>query len=102
MVNSAKRTWWRRPLRVLLWVTVGLTVVVVALVATGAWMIWRSWPQVSGTISAQPLQAPVEVIRDKWGVTHIYAQNSHDLFFAQGFAQAQDRMWQMEFSSRVG
>lgn len=102
MIKPAKRTWWRRTRRVLLWLIVGLAVVVVVLIATGAWLIWRSWPQVSGTISVQSLQAPVEVIRDQWGVTHIYAQNPHDLFFAQGFAQAQDRMWQLEFSRRVG
>jgi penicillin G amidase len=101
-MSVAQRTWLRRTLRVLLWLAVALTVVVIVLVATGAWMIWRSWPKVSGTVAAQSLQQPVEVIRDKWGVTHIYAQNAHDLFFAQGFAQAQDRMWQLEFSRRVG
>jgi penicillin amidase len=85
-----------------MWLGVGLTVVVLLLFAVGAWMVWRSWPQVSGTIAEQSLQAPVEVIRDKWGVTHIYAQNAHDLFFAQGFVQAQDRMWQLEFSRRLG
>jgi len=100
--TPAKRTRLRRALRVLLWLAGVLAVIVLVLLATGAWMIWRSWPQVSGTISAQSLQSPVEVIRDKWGVTHLYAQNSHDLFFVQGFVQAQDRMWQLEFSRRLG
>jgi penicillin G amidase len=102
MTKSPKRTRGRRVLRVLMWLGVGVTVVVVLLFAVGAWMVWRSWPQVSGTIAEQSLQAPVEVIRDKWGVTHIYAQNAHDLFLAQGFVQAQDRMWQLEFSRRLG
>ena len=48
------------------------------------------------------LSAPVVVIRDKWGVPHIYAQNEHDLFFGQGYVHAQDRLWQMEFNRRVG
>lgn len=100
--KRTKRTGRRRVLRVLLWIAGALAALVVVLFATGAWMIWRSWPQVSGTIAAQPLQAPVEVIRDKWGITHIYAQNAHDLFFAQGFVQAQDRMWQLEFTRRAG
>jgi penicillin amidase len=100
--RPVKRTRLRRVRRVLLWLAGALVVVVLVLFVTGALMIWRSWPQVSGTISAQQLQAPVEVIRDKWGVTHIYAQNAHDLFFAQGFVQAQDRMWQLEFSRRLG
>ena len=100
--KPSKRTGPRRVLRVLLWLGGVLAVVVLVLFAAGVLMIWRSWPQVSGAISAQSLQSPVEVIRDKWGVTHIYARNSHDLFFAQGFVQAQDRMWQLEFSRRLG
>ena len=46
-------------------------------------------------------EASVEVIRDRWGVPHIYAQSIHDLLFAQGFVHAQDRLWQMEFQRRL-
>jgi len=46
------------------------------------------------------LTASVEVIRDQWGVPHIYAQNTDDLFFAQGYVMAQDRLWQMEMWRR--
>ena len=38
----------------------------------------------------------------KWGVPHIYAQNEHDLFFAQGYVHAQDRLFQMDTHRRVG
>ncbi len=48
------------------------------------------------------LQGSVEIIRDNWGVPHIYASSIHDLFFAQGYAQAQDRWWQMEFARHIG
>ncbi len=48
------------------------------------------------------LRGPVKVIRDQWGVPHIYAANQHDLFFAQGFVQAQDRLYQMEVWKRAG
>jgi penicillin amidase len=41
------------------------------------------------------------VIRDKWGVPHIYAESAEDLFFAQGYVHAQDRMWQMELQRRL-
>ncbi len=47
------------------------------------------------------LTAPVEVLRDRWGVPHIYAANVDDLFFAQGYTTAQDRLWQMEMNRRV-
>jgi acyl-homoserine lactone acylase PvdQ len=43
-----------------------------------------------GTLALPGLAAPVRVVRDAWGVPHIYAQNDGDLFFAQGFVQAQD------------
>ena len=51
---------------------------------------------------AAGLVEPVEIIRDEYGVPHIYAANTHDLFFAQGFTHAQDRWWQMEFARAVG
>src|SRR5262245_57826222 len=57
-------------------------------------------PQVSGTIAVDGLSAPVRIVRDKWGVPHIYAATQADLFFAQGFVQAQDRLWQMDLWRR--
>lgn len=42
------------------------------------------------------LKAPVEIIVDEWGVPHIYAENEHDLFFAQGYNAARDRLFQLE------
>src|SRR3990172_7520528 len=62
----------------------------------------RSLPQVEGTIMLSGLRASVEVIRDRWGVPHIYGQSIEDVLFAQGFVHAQDRMWQMDFSRRAG
>ena len=53
-----------------------------------------------GTFAVSGLRAPVEVLRDRWGVPHIYAQSTEDLFFAQGYVMAQDRLWQMEMWRR--
>jgi penicillin amidase len=47
------------------------------------------------------LRDSVQIIRDRWGVPHIYARNVDDLFFAQGFVQAQDRLWQMDMYRRT-
>lgn len=58
--------------------------------------------QLEGTLQVEGLAAPVEVIRDRWGIPHIYAQSSEDLFFAQGFVAAQDRLYQMEIWRRIG
>ena len=57
-------------------------------------------PQISGTIVLEGLAAPVRVVRDRWGVPHIAAENQDDLFFAQGFVQAQDRLFQMDLWRR--
>jgi penicillin amidase len=46
----------------------------------------QSLPQTKGKLSLSQLQQPVEVLRDRWGVPHIYAQNSHDLFVAEGLS----------------
>jgi penicillin G amidase len=56
----------------------------------------------SGKLRFKGLLAPVEVLRDRWGVAHIYAQNQHDLFFAQGVVASQDRLFQMELWKRAG
>ena len=58
--------------------------------------------QIDGTIQVAGTNEPVEVIRDRFGVPHIYAKNTADLFFAQGFVVAQDRMWQLEMWRRNG
>ena len=65
---------------------------------------------VSGAVAAQGprtdtlrvagLMQPVEVLRDRWGVPHIYAANEHDLFFAQGYSAARDRAFQFEMWRR--
>jgi penicillin amidase len=55
-----------------------------------------------GTLKAPGLEKPVMVLRDRWGVPHIYAESQHDLFFAQGFVAAQDRLFQMELWKRAG
>ena len=57
-------------------------------------------PQVSGTLTVEGLRAPVRVVRDRHGVPHIYAASQDDLFFAQGFVQAQDRLFQMDLWRR--
>jgi penicillin amidase len=61
----------------------------------------ESLARIDGRITLRGLRDSVQVIRDRWGVPHIYARNIDDLFFAQGFVQAQDRLWQMEMYRRT-
>src|SRR5215468_8225771 len=60
----------------------------------------RSLAEIDGSLKAPGLHQPVDVIRDEWGVPHIYAQNTEDLFYAQGYVMAQDRLWEMEWWRR--
>src|SRR5581483_4027992 len=52
------------------------------------------------TLSVPGLQQPVQILRDHWGIAHIYAANEHDLFFAQGYNVASDRLFQLELWRR--
>lgn len=65
-------------------------------------LMHRAVPAANGRLVAGELHAPVEIIRDRWGVPHIYANNALDLFFGQGFAHAQDRLFQMDLNRRLG
>lgn len=56
--------------------------------------------QINTKLELPGLTASVEVIRDTWGVNHIYAQNEHDLFFTQGYCAAKDRLFQFEIWRR--
>lgn len=90
--------------RAVRWVSyVALAIVVLLVMAAGGsyGFARRSLPQFSGTLKLAGLTAPVTVYRDEWGVPHIEAQNSHDLFLAQGYVTAQDRLWEMDVSRRM-
>jgi penicillin amidase len=54
------------------------------------------------TTSLPSLHQPVEILLDHWGVPHIYAKNEADLFFAQGFNAARDRLFQIDLWRRRG
>jgi penicillin amidase len=74
---------------------------VVVAIAGIVFLYRRSLAQTRGTRRVSGLKSSVEILRDEWGVPHIYAQNQDDLFFAQGYVHAQDRLWQMELNRRL-
>jgi penicillin amidase len=88
----------RKTIKILVLALVALLIVVLV---WGYWKIRRSYPQVAGSLAVAGLSAPVEVVRDRWGVPHLFARNERDLFFAQGYVHAQDRLWQMQFNRTV-
>ena len=88
--------------RILIIIGLSLLAMVLILAGVAVWFVRRPWPKVNGIVEVSGLSDSVNVIRDKWGVPHIYAGNEHDLFYAQGYVHAQDRLWQMEFNRRIG
>ena len=83
----------------------GRAVLVVLLLAGGAFVWFGSavrgaMPTLDGTVVVKGLSAPVTVVRDGQGVPSITAQTLDDLFFAQGYVTAQDRLWQMDMMRR--
>ena len=62
----------------------------------------QALPTVTGTVKLPGLKDQVEIYRDRWGIPHAKASNLADSFFVQGFATAQDRLWQMEYDRRRG
>jgi penicillin amidase len=55
---------------------------------------------IDGQLTVAGLKQPVTIVRDQQGIPHIYAQSDDDLFFAQGYVMAQDRLWQLEMWRR--
>ncbi len=84
-----------------------LVVVLLVLLLAAAAAGWAYWiaraalPQVDGTVVAPGLSAKVRVVRDELGVPTIEATTLEDLFFAQGYVTAQDRLWQMDITRRA-
>ena len=83
-------------------VVVLLCLAIVGVVVLAAITTQRGWIQATGTITIQGLHRPVTVVRDRYGIIQITADDRHDLFLAQGYVHAQERMWQMEVSRRIG
>src|SRR3990170_8867995 len=65
------------------------------------YLLRRSLPKTSGTLRLRGLEGPVAVVRDRWGVPHVFAGDEHDAMFALGFVHAQDRLFQMDFYRRL-
>jgi penicillin amidase len=98
---APRRSFFGTAVRIVFWI---LLLVIVAGTLAFLWFYHAahsSLAQLDGTISVAGLQAPVSVIRDSHGVPHITAAKLEDLFFAQGYITAQDRLWQMDLTRRA-
>ena len=82
-------------------IAAGLIVLSVLAVVLVYYFASRSLPNYDATIRMDGISAPVEIVRDNANVPHIFAERDEDVYFALGFAHAQDRLWQMTMLRRT-
>src|ERR1700687_3092270 len=85
--------------RILLWLLLAVLILLAAAVGYAYYVARSALPQLDGRLQASGLEAPVTVTRDRHGVPTIDAATLGDLFFAQGYVTAQDRLWQIDRKS---
>ncbi|HYN37798.1 MAG TPA: penicillin acylase family protein, partial [Rhodospirillales bacterium] len=83
------------------WVLGALLIVAAGLFAGGLWLASSASPT-TGRRVLTGLGAPAEVLRDRWGVPHIFAASEEDAVAALGWVHAEDRLAQMETTRRTG
>ncbi|MFZ0954139.1 MAG: penicillin acylase family protein [Candidatus Sulfotelmatobacter sp.] len=86
--------------RILLWLLLVIALLLAATVAFAYFVARSALPQLDGNLAVKGLSAPVKVTRDSHGVPAIEAATLEDLFLAQGYVTAQDRLWQMDIMRR--
>ncbi len=87
--------------RWLLRIASGLVILTVLVVLLVYYFAARSLPDYSENFTVEGITAPVEIVRDNADVPHIFGQSDRDVFYALGFAHAQDRLWQMTMLRRT-
>ncbi len=88
--------------RILRWIILCILLILAAGLLVGWFIAHAALPQLDGRLRVAGLSAPVTVTRDAQGVPAIEAATLNDLFFAQGYVTAQDRLWQMDIMRRYG
>jgi penicillin G amidase len=92
----------RSPALRILYYAVG--VLLLAVIAVVGWLYsiaHSALPQLDGSVAVPGISSKVRVVRDEHGVPTIEAATLEDLFFAQGYVTAQDRLWQMDIMRRA-
>ncbi len=87
--------------RAIFYILIVIGLVLLGAAGIGWWLVHRSLPQVDGSVQLAGLKSEVVIRRDVYGVPHISALSQEDLFIAQGYVMAQDRLWQMDVVRRA-
>ncbi|SER44319.1 penicillin amidase [Tranquillimonas rosea] len=79
----------------------GLLFLGLAALAIAYWFAARSLPDYDASFRVEGVEGPVEIVRDNANVPHVFGETDADVFYGLGFAQAQDRLWQMTMLRRT-
>ena len=83
-------------------ILVGVVLLAMVLAGAGYLALRTSLPDYDGTLTVTGLRGPVEILRDRNAIPHIFADSRDDALFGLGYVHAQDRLWQMEMNRRIG
>ena len=89
---------------VLRWVLAVLGLVLVLAAGFGGYAYYRYYDArtlAAGATTVRGISAPVKIVRDRYGVPHIFGAKDEDVYFGLGYAQAQDRFFQMDLTRRA-
>jgi len=96
-----KRGKHSRALRLGLKIVAGLVcIAVIAIALVAVWWVRSALPKIDGHVASPSLSGPVSIRRDERGIAHVSASTEADLFFGNGYACAQDRLWEMDLLRR--
>lgn len=87
--------------KIVVGVSLGVSVMLVALAVFVFVGVRSSFPDMSGEVRLDGISGPIDIVRDANGIPQVYADTPEDLFFGQGYVQAQDRFWEMDFRRHV-
>ena len=91
-----------KKLKIVFGITFTLAIIVIAAGVFVYHLVTKSFPETTGSYEVRVVGQPVSIYRDEFGVPHILAENEEDAYTAIGFMHAQDRLWQMELTRRIG
>ena len=87
--------------KLLIGLSSSLVIIVLSTIGVLYYILYKSVPDYDTTITTEGLSNSVKIYYDDFGSPHIIAENEQDLFFAQGYVHARDRLWQMDIQRRA-
>jgi len=88
-------------MKILIRTCIAVILILILLIAGGYFFVQSTLPNYTGSYTVTGIEGKIEIIRDTYGIPHIFASTKKDLVFGLGYSMAQDRLWQMDILRRV-